>query len=202
MTAATASASAPSDRSDMRPCMSVREECRQAREPVATQTTEKPTWWRRRILAPLGALLAQGTTPAQLARTVALGTVCSLFPFLGTTSVLNLVAGLALRMNQPLLQTLNQVLGPVQLAMILVYVRAGEWLWGATGDGRFSVGAMIGAFSELSFTEFLAQFGRAGLHAFTAWALTAPLLFVLVWLPLRPVLARLARSPASPEDAP
>jgi hypothetical protein len=41
--------------------------------------------------------------------------------------------------------------------------------------------------------EFLQTFGWAGIHAFTAWALTAPLLFALVYFPLRPVIQRLAQ---------
>lgn len=126
-----------------------------------------------------------------LARTFALGTVLSLFPFLGTTSLLVLFVGWWRRMNQPILQTLNQLLGPVQLAMILVYVRIGEWIW-QDGEHRFSVGEMIQVFRDVSFVEFLQQFGWAGLHAFTAWALTAPLLFVVVYFAVRPAMMKLA----------
>jgi hypothetical protein len=76
--------------------------------------------------------------------------------------------------------------------MILVYVRLGEVVWGASDTDRFSIAEMIGAFSELSITDFLARFGWAGLHAFTAWAITAPVLLAAVYFPLRPVLRRLA----------
>ena len=65
---------------------------------------------------PVLALLRQGTSPEELARTFALGTVCSLFRFLGTTSLLNLLAGRWHKMNEPVLQTLNQVFGPLQLS--------------------------------------------------------------------------------------
>jgi uncharacterized protein (DUF2062 family) len=149
-------------------------------------------FWRRRILHPLVALLTQGVTPDKLAATLAVGVACSLFPFLGTTSVLNLGVGLWLRMNQPLLQTLNQVLGPVQLAMILVHVRIGEVLWRASDAERFGVVEMVRAFSELPFSEFLQRFGRAGMHAFTGWVLTAPVLAATLYLLVRPVLRRLA----------
>jgi uncharacterized protein (DUF2062 family) len=136
----------------------------------------------RRLLQPLAELLTQGLTPSRLAATFAVGTVCSLFPFLGATSLLNLVVGLALRMNQPALQTLNQLLGPVQLALILVYVRLGEWVWRAE-SAHFTVGAMVDSFRSLSLGQFLVQFGQAGVHAFSAWLVTAPLLFALIYLP-------------------
>jgi hypothetical protein len=76
--------------------------------------------------------------------------------------------------------------------MILVYVRLGEWIWGAKEEA-FSVVEMLRTFTELSFGEFLQKFGWAGVHAFTSWILTAPLLFALVYFPLRPVIDRLAR---------
>ena len=105
--------------------------------------------------------------------------------------LLNLGVGLWWRMNQPVLQTLNQLLTPVHLLMILVYVRAGEWMWGATED-RFTVPELVHTFHEASFTAFLERFGQAGLHAFTAWLVTAPLLFAAIYFPLRPAMRRLA----------
>ena len=103
--------------------------------------------------------------------------------------------GLWLRLNQPLLQTLNQVLGPLQLVMILGYVRLGEWLWRAQDD-RFTIGEMLRTFREASLGGFLSRFGWAGVHAFTAWALTSPLLLASVYYLTRPALRRLASKSA------
>ncbi len=149
------------------------------------------SFWQRRIRDPLTGLFTQGITPDKVALTLGVGSVCSLFPFLGFTSLLNLGAGLWLRLNQPLLQTLNQVLGPMQLVMIVVYVRLGEWL-GRVEEGRFTVGEMLRVFREASFVEFLHRFGWAGIHAFTAWAVTSPLLLAVVYFSSRPALRRLA----------
>lgn len=150
------------------------------------------SFWQRRLVGPIKQQLTQGVTPRKIAATLGVGTVCSLFPFLGFTSLLNLGVGIVWRLNQPILQVLNQLLGPVQLIMILVYVKGGEIVWGATGD-PFSVTEMLTSFAELSLLEFLAKFGWAGVHAFTAWILTAPLLFAVVTFSLRPVITRLAR---------
>lgn len=148
-------------------------------------------FWRRRFVQPVVSQLTQGVTPDRIAATLGVGTVCSILPFLGFTTLLNLVVGLALRMNQPLLQGLNQLLTPLQLVLILAYVRAGELLWGHTGD-RFTVAEMIRQFRDLSWPEFLQQFGWAGIHAFTAWTLTAPLIALAIMLVTRPLLRRAA----------
>jgi uncharacterized protein (DUF2062 family) len=147
-------------------------------------------FWQRRVVAPLLAWLAQGATPAMLSRTIAAGVVCGIFPFLGTTTSLTFLAGIVLRMNQPILHTLNQLLGPVQLVLIPVFVRAGEGLWRAEA-GAFSVTGMVRAWREGSAAEFWAQFGWAGVHAFSAWLVAAPIVFLVVHCSLRPMIHRL-----------
>lgn len=151
----------------------------------------RPSFWQRRVREPIVALLTQGITPDKVAATLAVGTACSLFPFLGFTSLLNLAVGLRLRMNQPIMQTLNQVLGPVHLVMIVLYVRLGEGIWRAH-DERFTITEMLRVFREASLGEFFHRFGWAGIHAFTAWALTTPLLIAALYYGLRPALHRLA----------
>jgi uncharacterized protein (DUF2062 family) len=164
-----------------------------AMRPAVASSGTATTFWQRRIVQPLRRQLTQGMSPDRLALTVGVGAACSLFPFLGFTSLLNLGIGLALRLNQPVLQTLNQLLGPVQLALILVYVRLGETLWGATAT-RFTLTEMIQVFREASLLQFLERFGWAGLHAFSAWLLTAPLLVAAVAVAVRPALRRLSRT--------
>jgi len=155
-------------------------------------TTEvKPAFWRRRLRDPIVAQLTQGVTPDRLAATLAVGAACALLPFLGFTALLTLGVGLALRMNQPILQTLNQLLGPLQLVMILVYVRAGEWIWRAH-ENRFSIPDMLRTFRDASFGEFLQRFGWAGIHAATAWLISVPIIIVCIYYPLRPVMNKLA----------
>ena len=52
-----------------------------------------PSFWQRRLIKPLRAQLTQGVTPDRLALTLAVGTTCSLLPFLGFTTLLNLGVG-------------------------------------------------------------------------------------------------------------
>ncbi|NDC74855.1 DUF2062 domain-containing protein [bacterium] len=148
-------------------------------------------FWQRRVRDPLLALLTQGATPQKLASAIAWGFVCSLFPFFGCTTGLNALVGLWRKLNQPLLQAINYALSPLHLVMILVYVRMGEWLWQAE-DGHFTLHGMLESFHELSFGEFLREFGWVGAHAFTGWLASAPALFVIVYFPARAGLRRLS----------
>jgi uncharacterized protein (DUF2062 family) len=153
-------------------------------------------FWRRRVVRPIRAQLTQGVTPDRIALTVGVGTACSLFPFLGFTTILNIGAGVALRMNQPILQTLNQLLGPLQLLLILVYVRLGEIIWGARGD-QFTVADIFEVFRHASVGEFFQRFGWAGVHALTAWLVTTPILIAALYFSLRVPLRRWAQRRAS-----
>ena len=154
-------------------------------------TPPHPSFWQRRLIAPLRAQLTQGVTPDRLALTLAVGTACSLLPFLGFTALLNLGVGLVLRLNQPILQTLNQLLGPVQLVLILVYVRAGEFIWRAA-PVPLSIPTLVSAFREDPWA-FLQRFGLTGIHAATAWLLSVPLIVAVLYFPLRPALGRFAQ---------
>jgi uncharacterized protein (DUF2062 family) len=168
--------------------------------PVATLSAPIPSFWQRRVRAPLLALLTQGATPEKLASGIAWSAVCSLFPFFGCTTGLNAAVAFWRGLNQPLMQAINYALSPLHLVMILAYVRLGEWLWVAD-DEHFSVRGMLSSFHELSLGAFLHKFAWAGVHALTAWTVTAPLLFAGVYQAARPALRRLARFlPAEPSS--
>jgi uncharacterized protein (DUF2062 family) len=151
-----------------------------------------PGFWQRRVVQPIRSQLTQGVSPDQIAATIAVGTACSLFPIFGVTSIVNLAVGLPLRMNQPILQAWNQLLGPLQIALILAYVRLGEVIWRST-ENKFTLTEMLREFRERSLVEFLNHFGWAGVHALTAWVLTSPLLVALVYVAVRPILRRAAK---------
>ncbi|MFM1851054.1 MAG: hypothetical protein RIS54_738 [Verrucomicrobiota bacterium] len=164
---------------------------------VNSVTSETPlsvgprrSFWQRRILDPIITQLTQGISPDRIALTLAVGVAGGLFPFLGFTTLLCFVLALALRLNQPIIHVVNQVLWPVHLTMVVVYIRAGAWLYG-TEALPFNPTEVTDLFLH-SQREFWARFGLMGLHAFTAWLLTVPVIVASLYFPLRPVLRRLA----------
>lgn len=149
---------------------------------------KKESFWRRRVVAPVLGQLTQGVTPDRIALTVGVGTACSVLPFLGFTTILNVAAGFWLRLNHPILQTLNQLLGPLQLLLIIGYVRVGEKIWQAE-PVSLSVGILMKAFKDDPWS-FLQRFGWTGVHAATAWLLSVPVIVAALYFGLRPMLRR------------
>jgi hypothetical protein len=150
-----------------------------------------PSWWQRRIVAPLVRQLTQGITPARLALALAVGGVIAINPFLGTTTLGCLAAGVLLRLNQPALQIANLLGVPFQLALIVPWVRAGEWLYGAA-PMPVNPAVLVDEFSAGP-GRFLERFGLTGVHAGSAWLLSAPLVAAALYLALRPPLRALSR---------
>jgi hypothetical protein len=85
---------------------------------------------RRSIKNTLLGFLRQGITPRKLALTCALGVVLGLFPVFGTTTLLCLGAAIVWRLNIPLIQLVNYVTAPIQLLMIVPFIKMGATLFG------------------------------------------------------------------------
>jgi len=155
------------------------------------QTVPAASWWKRRVVSPIGRQLTQGATPSRLALALAVGGVIAVNPFLGTTTAGCVAAGFLLRLNQPVLQVANVLGAPFQLALIVPWVRAGEWLYRAEPMPIFPT-QIVEEFYAGPW-QFLQHFGLTALHAVTAWLLAAPLLGVALYLVLRPPLRVLGR---------
>lgn len=138
------------------------------------------------------AQLKQGTSPDKIALTVTMGVVGGLFPVLGLTTLLCFLLALLLRLNQPIIHVINQLLWPVHLAMIVVYIKIGATLYGAAVM-PFDAEEVSRLFWH-SQREFWARFGLMGLHATSAWLLSVPVIIAAIYFPLRPVVRRLAQS--------
>jgi uncharacterized protein (DUF2062 family) len=148
------------------------------------------SFWKRRLGDPILALLSHGVTPDKIAATLAVGTAVSLLPFFGLTTLFNVLVGLKLRMNQPLLQALNYLITPLHLIMIFVYVRIGETIWNVD-DAHFNLRELLSTFHEKPFGEFLERFGWTGIHALTAWLLSVPVIIPALFYLLRPLMRKL-----------
>lgn len=148
--------------------------------------------WRRRVVDPVLAQLRQGVTPPQVALTLALGAALGLFPILGATTALCAVAGVALRLNQPLIQLVNYLVYPLQLLLLIPFYRAGEKLFGAEPVPLVDVTALAVRFRDGPW-QFLIDYGRVGLYGVAVWAIVTPLLATALYFALRPLAESLAR---------
>ena len=83
----------------------------------------------RDIASKLAAATA-GLTPDKIALIVAVGLVFGAFPIYGCPTILCGLAAIALRLNLPALQLVNQMATPVQIALLLPFARTGSWVFG------------------------------------------------------------------------
>lgn len=159
-------------------------------------------FWKRRIADPVIALLKEGLSPEKLALSLAVGAALGLFPIMGATTVLCLLAGMMFRLSHPALQLVNYAMYPLQVSLILAFVRVGERLLGAA-PVVFSPLTLVARFQQDP-ALFLAEFGVTGLRGILGWFVVAPFvalaLYFALLTPLRRAAAVFAPSPLSQES--
>ena len=144
---------------------------------------------RKWIVMPLCAQLTAGASPDKLAWTVAAGMTLGIFPIMGSTTLVCLAAGWALRMNQAVLHVFKSLVYPLHLALILVFIRLGERLAGAPLI-TLSIPQLVARF-KTDPLQFAGDFGLAAWHGVSAWLLLAPVMAILIKLAASPALRAL-----------
>lgn len=160
--------------------------------PANSSPAPTRTFWQRRIRDPIVLQLTQGITPEKIALTLAVGSAIALFPIIGTTTLLCFLVGLALRLNQPIIQLINQAFWPVHVPAIFLCVKLGEWIFGVQQHAKFSIRYM----NELLWNDpaqFLHRFGLIALYAIVAWAVLAPFYIAIVYYIALPVMRAITR---------
>ena len=124
-----------------------------------------------------------------------MGAVVGVFPVIGTTTGLCVAIALAFRLNQVAIQAANYAVYPLQLALLIPFVRLGEHV---TGAARLPLAltSIVAAFTS-DFGHALWTFSTALLHAALGWALCAVPACLMLYLVLRPVMTHVAASRAA-----
>ena len=160
-----------------------------------------PTFWQRRVTDPILVQLTQGITPEKIALTLAVGSACALFPVPATATVLCLVVGIVLKLNQPLIQLVNALCAIPHLFVFYWLIRAGDALFGLP-QPRWTVsefvlrprtGVNLWVILHSVWREhgiYLHIFGAAILHALAAWTLIAPFWIFAIYRLAHPALVR------------
>lgn len=156
-----------------------------------TESVKHESLWRRWVVKPVMSQLTHGTSPGRLSLAIAFGVTLGLFPLFGTPTLLSVMVGVPMKLNQPVLQTFRELTYPLHLATILVFIKAGEWLFGVP-ETSLSLTMLIERF-RVSPSQFMADFGMLGVYAVSVWALVAPLLIAAIYFGTLPVITRLAR---------
>jgi uncharacterized protein (DUF2062 family) len=123
--------------------------------------------------------LRQGVSPRRLALTLALGFAIGCVPVVGIPTLICAALAITLRLNLPAIQAANYAAMPLQLLLVVPFVRLGGWL--------FSVGPIragqAAALLHTPPTEVLTQLAGLFGHAMLAWLLIAiPAVLLMTWL--------------------
>jgi uncharacterized protein (DUF2062 family) len=148
------------------------------------------TWFRLRILEPLLRLLREGLTPEGLACSLTVGLALGIIPLFGTSTALCVAAALAFRLNQPAMQVANYLAYPLQIALLIPFIRLGEHLFGAPRL-PLALPLLLEAVKADAWAA-LGTFWTSLWHAAVAWALVVPLPAVLLAWVLTKVFRRVA----------
>lgn len=146
---------------------------------------------RRKVIQPFIELLRQGVTPERIALTIALGITLGVTPVLGSTSLLCTIAALALRLNLPAIQLVNGLVYPLQLTMLVPFLRLGAWMF-RVAPPAVSVPYLFGLI-RANVWHAIATLWTATLHALVAWLTFGCVATALLYLLLVPLLRRLWR---------
>lgn len=141
---------------------------------------------RAKIASAIVAQITQGLSPEKIALTIAVGLCIAINPVIGTTTVGCFVAAWALRLNQPIIQTINWSTYALQLLLIFPFIRLGEWIFGAPPERRSF--AELAALMKADPLGSLAMLGSTIGHAVVAWLLVAPLILVAVYFGTLPLI--------------
>jgi uncharacterized protein (DUF2062 family) len=148
--------------------------------------------FRRRILIPILGLLSQGITPEKIALSIALGITLGVTPVLGSTSILCFVAAVVFRLNVPAIQLVNYLVYPLQLALLIPFIRIGEWMF-AVQPTRLTLTQIVNMIRENIWTA-IDTLWVATLHALAAWLVVGLVASLLMYLSLAPALRRLGKA--------
>ena len=148
-------------------------------------------FFHRRLVRPIVDLLIQGITPEKIALSIAFGLVLGVFPALGWTTLLCLLVAVWLKVNVPAMQLVNYLAYPLQLALLVPFIRAGEVLFRAP---KLVISLpQILAMVRADVWHAVTALWVATIHAIVVWTLIAPAAVYLIYKILSPILMRLAQ---------
>jgi hypothetical protein len=146
-------------------------------------------WLYRRVALPIVDLLRMGASPERLAWSIATGLLIGINPLLGSTTILCLAVALLFRLNIAASQLGNHIVYPLQLALIIPFLRIGSTAF-RTAPIPLSPRALLdGARSHP--LDLIRQLWLWEWHALIVWAVLAIILIPPIALGLKPLLTRM-----------
>jgi uncharacterized protein (DUF2062 family) len=149
---------------------------------------------KRKIIEPLKRFLKQGLSYKKLALSISIGVTLGTMPVLGVTTILCVLAAIVLRLNMPVIQFANYLAYPLQIIMLVPFYYLGDLFFGARGNLRFD--SLKDVLTGITHKETMTMLFDSTLNAVGAWLLISPLVLIILYRALEPVLIRINSRPS------
>lgn len=139
-----------------------------------------------KYVLPIKKLLVQGISPKSIALGIAGAAVIGVFPVLGSTTILCTAFALLFRLNLPLVQLINFTVYPLQLLLLIPFMKLGELLF-QFEKLRYGFNDIVNMVSE-DVLNAIAILWNVTLQAIGAWAIVAPIAAIILFSVLLKIL--------------
>ncbi|MGP8082341.1 MAG: DUF2062 domain-containing protein [Terracidiphilus sp.] len=130
--------------------------------------------------------LNQGISPQKLALTLALGFAIGCIPMVGVATALCVIVAFALRLNFPAIQAANWLAMPLQMLLIVPFIRLGGRFFAFGSHRAIEIGSLL----HTSPLSLISQVGSMAGQALLAWLLIAIPMVALMTFMLTTLLRR------------
>jgi uncharacterized protein (DUF2062 family) len=145
-------------------------------------------WGDRKFLSPIRKSIIKGISTEKLSVSLALGLILGIIPFYGVTTILVGLAALSLRLNFVTMQVAHLIVQPIQLALIVPFLKLGDTLIIKTGY-IFTLQEYILLF-KTDFWGALGDFWMINLSAIVIWLVVSLPLFAICYYLFKVTIAR------------
>jgi uncharacterized protein (DUF2062 family) len=137
-------------------------------------------------------MLKEGMSLKKSSLCIAAGIVLGIFPVLGMTTLLCMVAAFVFRLNLPAIQMVNYLVYPLQLILIAPFYGIGRWLF--TEQNRGLINENLISQFQTDFWGSMATLGDLTLYAILTWLIISPLFVLLIYSVSKSVIRNFAGS--------
>lgn len=152
---------------------------------------KQESYIRRKLLKPLLGFLKQGVSPEKLALTVAFGAIWGTFPVLGTNTIICIGTATVFRLNHAAIQLVNYGMYPIQLVLIVPFIKLGIWITGQ--DSLKYTFDEIWEIMKANQWRAFQTLGEIIWSGVLGWLIFAVPVFVILKLSLTPFFRRLVK---------
>ena len=143
---------------------------------------------KNKLFQSLSKLLKQGLSPAKLSLVVALGITLSIFPVLGTTTLICTLVSIFFNLNLPAMQLANYAAFPFQIILFFPFLKLGETVSKVSLDPLSKI-QLISTFDEGIFYA-IEKLSNYLLVACLGWSLAVLPIYIILYFLMSSLLKK------------